>query len=194
MSINEKNFFDAIDKCTIEAIKELNEIKAAREEFKAKLASSVYSWDYKKKVIEPAMTELAIKYNDVKERLERDVEKHSNELVAYYKNSVKLDASKLTDDVKLFQLGLKLPAEDVIGIYNKYDDNPTMQKIIHEYVKSNEYDKTVQVATTPTFEARKQDVTNIKGVVRIIAKNHDNPSVYEQFMGEGSELRASCYA
>lgn len=194
MSINEKNFFDAIDKCTIEAIKELNEIKAAREEFKAKLESGVYSWDYKKKVVEPAMSELAIKYNDVKERLERDVEKHSNELIAHYEDSAKLDSSKLTDDVKLLQLGLKLPAEDVINIYNKHADNPTMQKIIHEYVMSNEYDTRVQSATTPTFKARKQDAINIKAIVKIIAKNHDNPSVYEEFMGEGSELRANCYA
>lgn len=194
MSINEKNFYDEVNASTKKAIEKLNELSKNIANLKEDIKSMKYSYEHKCNVLQPALSEAQRKYNSIKENVLFEFDRYANKLISAYKEEEKLDVNQLTDDAKLFQLGVKLPAEDVINIFNKNSGNPTMQKIIHEYVVNNGYDTKTQVMVTPDYETRKKSVWNVKNVVEVVVKHHDKPDIYEQFMGEGSELRANCYA
>lgn len=50
----------------------------------------------------------------------------------------KLDASQITDDVKLLNCGLKLSAEDLHDIFDRSKGNPTMQMLVQRYANDNQ--------------------------------------------------------
>jgi hypothetical protein len=194
MSINEKNFYDEVNASTKKAIEKLNELSNNIAKLQEDMKSMKYSYEHKQKVLQPELFEARRKYNSIKENVLYEFDRYANKLISAYKEEEMLNVKHLTDDAQLFQLGVKLPAEDVINIFNKHSGNPTMQKLIHEYVINNGYDKKTEVMLTPDYETRKQSVRNVKNVVEVVVKHHDKPELYEQFMGEGSELRANCYA
>ena len=47
------------------------------------------------------------------------------------------DGGSLTDDAKLLDSGMKLSAGDLERLFDKYPDNPTMQRLISEYAEAH---------------------------------------------------------
>ena len=119
MSINEKNFYDEVNESTKKAIKKLNELSENIAKLKEDMNSMKYSYEHKKKVLEPALSEARRKYNSIKENVLYEFDGYANKLISVYKEEEMLNAKHLTEDAQLFQLGVKLPAEDVINIFNK---------------------------------------------------------------------------
>ena len=97
-----------------------------------------------------------------------------------------IKGSELTDDARLLSLGM-LDKRDLETMLKRNDNNRTMTQLICRYAKKNDIDLGVQ------YVGNDDIITSLKSfpyVTETVLKWSNNPSVYNQLMGEGSDLEA----
>lgn len=100
-----------------------------------------------------------------------------------------LDPSKLTDDVRLLNSGVKLNQRDIKAMLKRNSENRTMTQLILRFADEHgiETDGTYYVGNRALINT----VKVIPAVTDTCIKNHYSESVMETLMGEGSDLANS---
>lgn len=100
-----------------------------------------------------------------------------------------LDPSKLTDDVRLLNSGVKLNQRDIKAMLKRNSENRTMTQLILRFADEH------GIETDGTYYVGNRALINTVKVIPVVTdtciKNHYSENVMETLMGEGSDLASS---
>lgn len=188
--MTKKEYFIEIDKIVRDAIAALNYDKAEMDELEVKRADRrTYTYEHIQKVLAPKISTLRSDMMNVKANALNKIAKLSEEYAAELKSANNLDASLITDDVKLLNVGVTLTQKDLEDMFDRNSGNPTMEQIIERYAREKNVplNRTRKLANEDVISA----VESIPYVTERIIKWHDQPKFYAEFMAEGAELRTT---
>lgn len=115
----------------------------------------------------------------LKDESDRAIE-HAKKRVDEYRKAAEkenvLDASKITDDIKLLQPGITLLERDIEGILNRNKNNRTMVQIVMRYAKEHD------IPVKPAYQGFLQEentARQLDTVISYYAKWIDKPNAKE---------------
>lgn len=107
----------------------------------AKVEADMNSGEYSPEYIEETLEPMRKACRDELEHVKRDALAASEQMAHGYasvqQDALRLDASKLTDDVKLFNCGVRLEARDLCAIIDRSKGNLTMEQLAYRYAEQN---------------------------------------------------------
>ena len=128
------SFKTELRELTIRSITKLNNLNNLINELQA----------HQKNYYKPTFDEMMQELKDESYAIKTATANKLNELATAYKEekSDKLapKGSDLTDDIKLFKSGIILTGKELNTLFDKYNDNNTMKRIISEYAEKNNVD------------------------------------------------------
>ena len=179
--IMNNNIVSDVYKVLAEGTNDLQEDFAALNVLDDEIKSHRYSDYIMKKEIIPKRYQLE---EGIKNKTEAAINK-ANALVADYEQEIKdmdiLDASQLTDDIKLFQPGISLTRNDLEAIMKRNSSNKTMIQIAERYAKEHNIPVGISYVGTEKY---KESARNLRDIIKIYSKwmkTPSGPDMLEQF-------------
>lgn len=180
-------YFNEVRKIVKKAIADKLEAQEALDDVNEKLNHSKrYSADYIRDKLRPMQRNLERQLRDAHGWARDEVEKLTANYMAEIQAQNHLDGAALTDDAKLFSVGVKLRDSDLEKLFDKYNGNFTMQRLVCDYAQQNDV-KINRVLLNPNGDLI-EVVKQIPYVAEKCAYWHKKPDFYEQFMGENSDF------
>ena len=138
------------------------------EKIAEKIKSGKYSADYVAKQLSPADVEIRAKITEAK----RSAISGAMEIVEAYEDTLRtaddLNPADITDDAKLFHVGVKLTVRDVEAILSRNKDNATMTQLALRYAE--EHGIKVGKVFTSSYEKKKNEIEGLKYAIESYGK------------------------
>ena len=181
-----RNFYWDIRGIVKSVIEELTELDKQEKAIEDKIKSNRYSPAIVQNELRPELTNIKRKREAMREDGVSAVRARANEYIAELRKADELNPDKLTDDIKLLQSGVALSADDLATLFDRNAGNSTMQKLITDFAK--QHDRDIQRYYRPANADMIRGVENIPEVMRIVLKWHNKPDIFNNHVGEGSDL------
>ena len=181
-----RNFYCDIRGIVKSVIEELTELDKQEKAIEDKIKSNRYSPAIVQNELRPELTNIKRKREAMREDGVSAVRARANEYIAELRKADELNPDKLTDDIKLLQSGVALSADDLATLFDRNAGNSTMQKLITDFAK--QHDRDIQRYYRPANADMIRGVENIPEVMRIVLKWHNKPDIFNNHVGEGSDL------
>ena len=167
-------------------IDELTELDKQEKAIEDKIKSNRYSPKIVQDELKPELTSIKRKREAMRENGVSAVRTRANEYIAELRKADQLNPDNLTDDIKLLQSGIALSVDDLEMLFDRNAGNSTMQKLITDFAK--QHDRDIQRYYRPANADLIKGVENIPEVMRIVLKWHNKPDIFNNHVGEGSDL------
>lgn len=184
--MTKREYFEKVDQIVRDTIAKLNLAKSEIDAADKKIGSGKFSREGVQEIkIEREKMEKSIA--TAKETALAEIKKLSDGFCKEITEKNKLKASDITDDAKLMNIGVKLSPADLEEMFDRNSGNATMERLIHEYARQND----VKISRVPRFNGEMdfKSASDMPTACNYILKNHSVPSMYHQFMGDGSNYR-----
>lgn len=185
--MTKKEYFENVDRLLRDTIANMNFNKAELDAVNQEMTSGKYSHKTIQEKLHPKRAEHERYLVEAKENAINKIKEWSEELCAEITESNRLKGEEMTEDAKLLNVGVRLSDIELEAMFDRNSGNPTMEKLICEYARQNE----IRIARVPTFKG-KIEYDTAKGMpitCHYILKNYNMPSMYQEFFGEGSQMR-----
>lgn len=183
--MTKKEFYEKMTDKVKAAMKEVNE---AQKEIK-KLETEVNSGMYSDKTVSEKrsrISSLKWKMKTLPEDIRVSVQRMSTDFISELDANDTIKYKELTDDAKLLTMGLPLNEKDLKQILERNENNRTMIKLVLRYADAHGIHLPVQY-NPKASEVGDPDAFAYAAEVCV---KHGSQTVYDQIMGEGSELAA----
>lgn len=167
-------------------IDELTELDKQEKDIEDKIKSNRYSPKIVQDELKPELTSIRRKREAMREDGVSAVRTRANEYIAELRKADQLNPDNLTDDIKLLQSGIALSVDDLEMLFDRNAGNSTMQKLITDFAK--QHDRDIQRYYRPANADIISGVKSIPEVMRIVLKWHNKPDIFNNHVGEGSDL------
>lgn len=167
-------------------IDELTELDKQEKAIEDKIKSNRYSPKIVQDELKPELTSIRRKREAMREDGVSAVRTRTNEYIAELRKADQLNPDNLTDDIKLLQSGIALSVDDLEMLFDRNAGNSTMQKLITDFAK--QHDRDIQRYYRPANADIISGVKSIPEVMRIVLKWHNKPDIFNNHVGEGSDL------
>ena len=183
---SKRDFYWDIRGIVTSVIKDLTEFDKQEKAIEDKIKSNRYSSEAVQKELIPEVKRIKRIKEDRREEGVSAVRTRAEEYIAELRKADELNPDKLTDDIKLLQSGIALSADDLATLFDRNAGNSTMQKLITDFAKQHNRD--IQRYYRPANADLIKGVENIPEVMRIVLKWHNKPDIFNNHVGEGSDL------
>lgn len=187
--MNKKEYFDKVDKIVRDAIAEMNITAAEIQEVEEKIKDhATYNREYIEKTLYPqrdTLRAVMARYaSEAKEQITKLSAKYAGEL----RSANDIRGEDITEDVRLFGIGVTLSQRDLEKMFDRNAGNATMERLICEYAA--QHNVKISRVYTPHNQETITAVENMPSHTGYVLKYYNMPSFYNEFMGEGSSVRA----
>ena len=184
--MSKRTFYWDIREIVSTTIKELTEFDKQEKEIEDKIKSNKYSQNTVQNELRPELTNIRRNREAKRESGVSAVRSKVNEYIEELRKADQLNPDNLTDDIKLLQSGVALSADDLTMLFDRNAGNSTMQKLITDFAKQHNRD--IQRHYIPANVDLIKSVECIPEVSRIVIKWHNKPDIFNNHIGEGSDL------
>ena len=183
---SKRDFYWDIRSIVNSAVEDLTELEKREKAIEDKIKSKRYTPDIVSNELMPELNSIKREIISRKESGNKAVRARSDEYISELRKADELNADNLTDDIKLLQSGVALSADDLATLFDRNAGNSTMQKLITDFAKQHNRD--IQRYYRPANADLIKGVENIPEVMRIVLKWHNKPDIFNNHVGEGSDL------
>lgn len=184
--VKKRDFYWDIRKLVTSTIEDLNEFEKQAQAIDGKIHSKRYTPEIVQRELVPQLQDVKRKMEMRREVGRSAVRSRANEFIAELRAADQLNPDNLTDDIKLLQSGVALSADDLAVLFDRNAGNSTMQKLICDFAK--QHDRDIERHYRPANADLIQGVGNIPQVLDVVMKWHNKPDIFNQFVGDGSNL------
>ena len=167
-------------------IEDLTEFDKQEKAIQDKIKSNRYTAKAVQTELQPELATIRRNRETRREDGVAAVRARASEYIAELRKADQLNPDNLTDDIKLLQSGVALSADDLATLFDRNAGNSTMQKLITDFAKQHNRD--IQRYYRPANADLIKGVENIPEVMRIVLKWHNKPDIFNNHVGEGSDL------
>lgn len=182
------DFYGDVKDVVLSERKALNDLQAQLDEVEKDIFSNnkKYTPQYIRDELHPKRKSLQRQIEDRKALAHDRIQRMCDDYIAELRDEDELDPSKLTDDVRLLNSGVKMTSRDIKAMLKRNSDNRTMLQVILRYADEHniETDGTYYTGNNMTI----RNVASIPVVADSCIKWHGSESVWNQLMGEQSEM------
>lgn len=139
----------------IEQTAALEKLRNERDKAKSYIDSGNYRPEYVKDTLMPEYEEKQRAYNRARDGVLQAVNEYLTKYVGEAAKGDTLNPDDLNDDLKLLNSGISLTAKDLQDMWNRNQDNRTMQQLIDRYTREHEISGTGIQYTTARQDAEK---------------------------------------
>lgn len=155
---------------TAECAEKVENIESYREDIRAKK----YTQDYINATIYPRIDALINSVKELKKQTETEAISKIDKYAEEARRAYRLDPAQITDDARLFTLGVMLNETDLQDIAERNADNPTMLQLVNRYAKENKINFNLFIPGARGEQALAQNLRDLTR--RYIDKWIDKPS------------------
>lgn len=117
-------------------IEDVKKIRAETDQAQRKIDSGDFSVDFIDRELRPIINANRTKTRSVLTAGFNSVQQALRRFQAESWQANRLRGDELTPDAQLFTLGIRLPVEELEGIFDRAAGNRTMQRLVHMYARS----------------------------------------------------------
>lgn len=182
------DFYGDVKDVVLSERKALNDLQAQLDEVEKDIFSNnkKYTPQYIREELHPKRRSLKKQIEDRKALAHDRIQRMCDDYIAELRDEDELDPSKLTDDVRLLNSGVKMTSRDIKAMLKRNSDNRTMLQVILRYADEHNIETDGTYYTGNNMIIR--NVASIPVVADSCIKWHGSESVWNQLMGEQSEM------
>ena len=182
------DFYSDVKDVVLSERKALNDLQAQLDEVEKDIFSNnkKYTPQYIREELHPKRRSLKKQIEDRKALAHDRIQRMCDDYIAELRDEDELDPSKLTDDVRLLNSGVKMTSRDIKAMLKRNSDNRTMLQVILRYADEHNIETDGTYYTGNNMIIR--NVASIPVVADSCIKWHGSESVWNQLMGEQSEM------
>lgn len=182
------DFYGEVKDVVLSERKALNDLQAQLDEVEKDIFSNnkKYTPQYIREELHPKRRSLKKQIEDRKALAHDRIQRMCDDYIAELRDEDELDPSKLTDDVRLLNSGVKMTSRDIKAMLKRNSDNRTMLQVILRYADEHNIETDGTYYTGNNMIIR--NVASIPVVADSCIKWHGSESVWNQLMGEQSEM------
>lgn len=181
-----RDFYWDIRKAASEAIEDINKLDEQAQAITDKINSKRYTVQAISTELKPELEKIRRQKEERREQGFSTICTKTAEYVKELHKANQLNPDDITDDIKLLQAGVALSADDLTALFDRNTGNNTMQKLISDFAKQHNRD--IQRCYRPANIDFIRGVESIPETMKVVLKWNDKPNVFNQFIGEGSNL------
>lgn len=183
---NKQDFLREVIAAIQKNISEMGKLDSMIEYKQKKIDSGMFDERYLEKTLYPEMKRLKEELSGQKDAAVACVRSLCDDYINELRAKEVLKPSELNDDILLLQTGIKLDSADLAVLLERNANNPTMAQLLFKYAKQNGID-----VGNMTFTGHQPVIDSVEALAKTaetVIKWHDRPNVFEQLLGEGSEI------
>ena len=167
--------------------KEIAEARKALADIETKMKSGHFTPQYIDEYLRPKRDTLARSIETMKDSAMAKAQEIADRYSVLYTRMDDLNPADITDDAKLFNLGVKLNARDIESILERNKGNATMTQLALRYAEQND------INVDYSFTGHSQEVEsmeNLKSIAYLYRKwidKEDAESVLDQYLPEADQ-------
>ena len=116
---------------------QIGDLLREKKELEQKMNDPTLAPEYKQNKIFPRFGEIRVKIGNLQNATQNECKKVLDEYRAQLRKSNRLKSEEITDDARLFSLGVALPVEEVEEIFDRSEGNNTMQRLAMLYAEQH---------------------------------------------------------
>ena len=181
----EREFYNQFVETIDNNIEELYRISGDIERLEKRKNSNRYKEEYIRNEVDPQIRSLKKEMEERRKTGKKEVEDLCEEYRRELLEADSLKGSELTDDARLLSLGIPLSKKDLSSMLSRNPNNGTMLQLILKYAAEHEINLGVEyVGHSGTIEK----LGGLPHTAEVALKWYESNDVYNQLIGEGSEL------
>lgn len=178
-----REFYNKLNDSVCAAIEKLNAKKEELEKVRFKIQDTKKYTPQHIAELRQRSFELEKEINDYQYEVNKAIKDACDEYAAELRRGDDLDPAKITDDAKLLNCGIKLKRADLEKMFDKYNGNTTMQRLVLSAAENAGISQFGRVVLPSESSQFARVVDGLPEAARVALKWYDKPGVYEKTFG-----------
>lgn len=185
--VNRSEFYNTITQITQDGIRNVNKLIEENEKIQDDINSNKASASYVRDFLKPKIENNKRMIESIKIDSANNVNQLCDRFIEELKREDALKPNEITEDIKLLNCGIRLTKFDLQTMLERNNNNRTMQQLVLRYCEDNKVDIGV------SYIGNKQLIQRIQSIpqaVKVSLKHSSASNVYNQLLGEESNLKS----